>query len=345
LTPAGAQGFSVFLEDKFRTLAAMNLELGSTFVSFDEVGSPTRLPEQDSLRRVWCDYVMTVPLAERRQLSPERAYRAFLLARYGTIEAVNEAYETAWPSILQIPLPQAEVDYLAFSSAQMSHAVRFLTESYRQALRFVALRGRALWNTLILVTLTILFTLIVNPLAAYALSRFRLRATQQILIYLLATMAFPPEVGMIPSFLLLRDLHLLNTFPALILPGLANGFSIFLLKGFFDSLPQELYEAAEIDGAGAGRIFFSISLPLSLPILAVIALQAFLAAYGSFMWAFLVCQEPKMWTLMVWLYQYQMITPPHAVMAALVLASIPTLIVFVTCQKVILRGIIIPTLK
>ena len=120
---------------------------------------------------------------------------------------------------------------------------------------------------------------------------------------------------------MLRDLHLLNTFAALILPGVANGFSIFLLKGFFDSLPKELYEAASIDGAGEIRMFIRISLPLCKPILAVIALQAFIAAYGSFMWAFLVCQDPKMWTLMVWLYQYQITATGHEVMAALLLAA------------------------
>ena len=97
--------------------------------------------------------------------------------------------------------------------------------------------------------LSILLALIVNPLAAYALSRYNLPSQYKILLFLIATMAFPAVVTMIPNFLLLRDLGLLNTFAALLLPGMANGYSIFLLKGFFDSLPKELYEAADIDGA------------------------------------------------------------------------------------------------
>jgi multiple sugar transport system permease protein len=199
----------------------------------------------------------------------------------------------------------------------------------------------------VLVGLTILTTLTVNPLAAYALSRFQLRATNQILIFLLATMAFPPAVSMIPAFLLLRDLHLLNTFFALVLPGAANGFSIFLLKGFFDSLPKELYEAASIDGASELNMFTTITLPLCKPILAVIALNAFIGAYGGFMWAFLSCQDERMWTLMVWLYQFQQMysSQPYMVMAALALASLPTFLIFLTCQKIILRGIIIPSMK
>ena len=95
----------------------------------------------------------------------------------------------------------------------------------------------------------------VNPLAAYALSRYRLSYTPKVLIFMLATMAFPAEVAMIPNFLLIKQLGLLNTFAALILPGLASGYFIFLLKGFFDSLPAELYEAASIDGASELRMF------------------------------------------------------------------------------------------
>jgi len=94
------------------------------------------------------------------------------------------------------------------------------------------------------------------------------------------TMAFPPMVTQIPVFLMLRKLHLLNTFAALILPGLANGYSIFLLKGFFDGLPKELYEAAELDGASETQMFTRICLPMSTPVLAVIGLGAFTHAYG-----------------------------------------------------------------
>ena len=96
------------------------------------------------------------------------------------------------------------------------------------------------------------------------------------------------------QWIMIKNMGLLNTFGALVLPGIASGYSIFLLKGFFDSLPAELYETAMLDGAGELRIFFRITLPLTKPILAVIALGAFSAAYGAFMFAFLTCQDPKM---------------------------------------------------
>ena len=141
------------------------------------------------------------------------------------------------------------------------------------------------------------------------------------------------------------NVTLLNTYWALILPGVASGYSVFILKGFFDSLPQEIYESAVIDGAGEIRIFTRITLPMSKPVLAVIALWSFTAAYGSFTWALIICQDPKMWTLMVHLYQYQMLVDPCEVLSALTLASLPTLVVFIITQKVILKGIILPTYK
>ncbi|MDD5171235.1 MAG: carbohydrate ABC transporter permease, partial [Syntrophales bacterium] len=167
----------------------------------------------------------------------------------------------------------------------------------------------------------------------------------KILLFLMLTMAFPPMVTQIPNFLLLRELNLLNSFWALILPGLANGYSIFLLKGFFDSLPKELYEAAEIDGASEPRIFWQITMTLSKPILAVIALGAFTAAYSNFMFAILICQDNSMWTLMPWLYQLQQNSGQGVLFASLLVAAIPTFLVFALCQNVIMRGIVVPVEK
>ncbi len=92
-------------------------------------------------------------------------------------------------------------------------------------------------------------------------------------------------------------------------------------------------------------MFWQITLPLSQPILAVMALNAFAAAYGAFMHAFLICQDPKMWTFMVFLYEFQQTHSVPLVMASLVVAAIPTLSVFVVCQNIILRGIVIPSFK
>ena len=158
------------------------------------------------------------------------------------------------------------------------------------------------------------------------------------LLFLLATM--------IPNFLLLKQFNLLNTFWALILPGAASGYSIFLLKGFFDSLPRELYEAGMIDGAGELTLFSRVTLPLSKPIFAVIALGAFAGAYGNFLFAMVLCQAQSHWTIMVWVYEFQALgAPQYVMMAALVIASLPMLIVFLFAQRTIMRGVILPSFK
>jgi len=353
--------FLAALKQEYPSLDAFNIAAEANFQNWDEIpfsellpGAPEKTPVHEinasliyALNRVWCEFAGQLPANQRQILAPETHYQQFLLKKYGALEHINQQYGWSHTEIESISLPIPEFDYFHYRNNQQTFFWKFLTFNFGQVIKFMITKGRALLNTILLVFLTMLATLTVNPLAAYALSRFNLKTTRQILVFLLATMAFPAEVAMIPSFLLLRDLNLLNTFAALILPGLANGYSIFLLKGFFDSLPKELYEAAAIDGASEITMFLRITLPLCKPILAVIALGAFLAAYGGFMWAFLVCQDQNMWTLMVWLYQFQqqMATQPSMIMAALVLSSIPTLIVFLTSQKIILRGIIIPTMK
>lgn len=219
--------------------------------------------------------------------------------------------------------------------------------NYKMVGEYLFMRGRAFLNTLILVILSVLAHLTINPLAAYALSRFNIKGTEKIILFLLATMAFPAAVTAIPGFLLVRDLGLLNTFAALILPTLASGMSIFILKGFFDAMPRELYEAASIDGASEWLVFRKITLPMTTPILAVNALNSFIAAYNSWEWAFLVCQKESHWTLAVWMYQMsiQFGGQPWCIMAGFVLVSIPTAVVFLLCQKVILRGIVLPSMK
>ena len=302
---------------------------------------------------LWRAFVATLPYRDLAATSAEADWQAFLKARYRTLGALNAAYRDAhgrpfaatdWRDV---PLPLAQAFAVTFADHGAALLWRDLAASYRTVVDALFLRGRAWWNTLVLVLLTILATLTVNPLAAYALSRFRLPHTEGILLFLLATMAFPAAVTAIPGFLLIRELGLLNTFAALVLPTVANGLSIFVLKGFFDALPRELYEAATIDGATEWQIFRHITLPMTTPILAVNALNAFIAAYNSWEWALLVCQRQSHWTLSVWLYQMSQTYAgtPWVTLAGFVLVSIPTALVFLLCQRVILSGIVLPSMK
>ncbi len=241
----------------------------------------------------------------------------------------------------RLPLVAYEADHLIKEKKEIRR--EFATRNYTYVFDFIALNGRALWNTFLFCALAVLTQLIVNPLCAYALSRHSLPITSNILLFLLAAMAFPAEVAMIPSFLLLKDLGLLNTFAALVLPTAASGFMIFLLKGFFDSLPREIFESAQIDGATDWLMLLKMALPLCRPVLGYLALLAFMGAYGSFLFAFLVAQKQEMWTLMVFIFQMQGYAPKAVMMAALTLAAVPTLLVFLAAQRTIMKGIILPS--
>jgi len=336
------------LENEFKTVAAFNRQTEENIKTFKDLKFSPTPPTHSILRMYWLDFVLkNVPVKDWTLNTPANLYHAFLRHKYKNISALNSAYATTLKNFQQVKLPLKLADYNEFIKNKTSIRWSFFAINYRIVIDFLFKKGRAIMVTILLVGLTILGALTVNPLAAYALSRGKQATASKILIFFLATMAFPAEVAMIPGFLLLRDLGLLNTLGALVLPGLANGYSIFLLKGFFDSIPRELYEAAEIDGANEFTKFWAITYPMSKPILAVIALSAFTMAYGGFMWAFLVCQDPKMWTIMVWLYDFQgrYAHQPGMCMAAFALASIPTLLVFLFCQKIIMRGIVIPTMK
>jgi multiple sugar transport system permease protein len=353
-----SSSYSKYLKAKYHNdIELLNKRYGTAYSSWGNITMPSEPPPGGALGD-WADFiegwkdpldgaVYTPPIETLSIYSVDNLFRDWLQKKYGTVDAFKNATHasysiSAWKDVT---LPQEDLKYLTFLKEISKHRREFATRNFTSVFTAVIKNGRAVFNTVVYCLLAILAALTVNPLAAYALSRYKPPSQYKILTLLMLTMAFPPMVGMIPMFLMIRDLHLLNTFPALVLPTLANGYSIFLLKGFFDSLPQELYESAELDGAGEVRIFLQITMSLSKPILAVIALNTFRAAYGNFMMALLICQDDKMWTLMPWLFQLQQRSGQGIVFASLLIAAIPTFLVFALCQNVIMRGIVVPVEK
>jgi len=341
-------GWQVFLRGRHGAIDTLNKLYGSGYADFGDVPFPVdRLRASPQLT----DFLLFLPDRKALPLSalsldtPELRWRAYLKAKYGAASAAGEAHGRTYATFESIPMPQREFDAAVCESNGGAIRRRFAAANFRMVFEYVLLYGHGIRNTVIYCLLAIALALLVNPLAAYALSRYELRSQYKILLFLIATMAFPGVVTMIPNFLLLRDLGLLNTFAALLLPAMANGYAIFLMKGFFDSLPKELFEAADIDGANEWHKFWIITMNLSKPVLAVIALGAFNGAYSNFMFAFILCQDRNMWTLMVWLYQLQQFSSQGVVFASLIVAAIPTLLVFVLCQNIIIKGIVVPTEK
>lgn len=345
--PRSVAYFRKFLTGRYHgDISSLNKLHESSYRSFDEIVLPKRMPTGGPALMDWMDFIAKgIPVNYMRAASAENLYREHLVKEFGSLDEVNKQFGMSWKSVMDINPPVYLADWQHVDANASSLRSEFFTRNYRVVMNYVLLHGRAVLNTVIFVLAVIITQLIVNPACAYALSRYNLNYSYKVLLFLLATMAFPAEVAMIPNFLLLKQFHLLNTYWALILPGMASGYSIFLLKGFFDSLPKELYEAGMLDGASEVTMFRKITIPMSKPIFAVIALHAFTGAYGAFMYAMLVCQDSKMWTIMVWLYQLQIGAPQYVTMAALTVAAIPTLLVFLFTQNVIMRGIIIPSYK
>jgi ABC-type glycerol-3-phosphate transport system permease component len=348
VTPDLTAAYQKYLQDQFKTLPHLNQLLGSSLTKWaDLVLSPT-LPASSSRQQpIWVSFVKTLPTEDRMLHSSENAFQQFMLARYGTLDAINREWGSHYRHIEEVFPPFDQAYLVTFLHDEWAMTLNPMVTNYRVIASYLLGRSNAVPVTLLLIAMSIFCTLTVNPFAAYALSRFNLRGQEAILLFLLATSAFPAMISAIPGYLLMRDLGLLNTFFALVLPGAASGMSIFILKGFFDSLPPELFEAATIDGAKEWQIFLHVTMPMVKPILAINALGAFLAAYTGWEWALIICQDQRMWTMAVWMYQASVwwTATPWVVNAGFIIVSIPTLIVFLTCQNIILRGIIIPQMK
>ncbi len=196
--------------------------------------------------------------------------------------------------------------------------------------------------------------IVISAMAAYSLSKLRPPAYQTILLLFLSTIMIPFETISIPLYLFMRDfsifyiykINLVNTYWALILPGMANAFNIFIFKSFFDKLPDDFIEAARVDGYSETGIFFRIILPVSKPIIAVIAILNFVTIWNSFFWPLIVVNEPQIYTLMLGIYKIiEEGQPWNVVMAAVTISMIPTIVLFVLFQKQIMKGIIFTSLQ
>ncbi|MEU3646323.1 carbohydrate ABC transporter permease [Lentzea sp. NPDC034063] len=175
--------------------------------------------------------------------------------------------------------------------------------------------------------------------AAYALSKLRPIFGNAIMGMMLATLMLPSTAVLVPVYLTLTDLDLLNNPAGIWLPAAANALNVYLLKRFFDQIPEELLEAARIDGAGTWTTLVRIVLPISRPILAVVSIFAVVAAWKDFIWPLLVFPDPAKQTLSVALQRFAPDTPINLLLAGLVLASLPMVALFLAFQRHILAGL------
>jgi multiple sugar transport system permease protein len=252
-----------------------------------------------------------------------------------------------WPKEvpLQPPLPpdalrsQGEAWRLEWVNA-VPGALGYVFHNYLEAWR-AAPWGRYFFNSFFTAFTQVAVGLFLASLAAFALARIPFPGKEGVFVLILATMMVPGEVLLIPNYVLLARLGWLDTYYALIVPWLASVFGIFLLRQFYLSLPQDLFDAARIDGAGYLTQLFRIALPLSLPGLVSYGIFTFLGAYNALLWPLIVTQSPEMRTVQLGLQAFvsEAGSDYGALMAASTFVILPVILGYFVAQRQFIQGI------
>jgi multiple sugar transport system permease protein len=200
---------------------------------------------------------------------------------------------------------------------------------------------RYLLNTFFVSAVVTIAALLFHTMAGYALARLRFPGRETIFLAMFSTFLVSLPVIIVPLFILVRTMGMLNSYSGLIIPAIFNAFGIFLLRQYYLSLPRELEEAAVIDGAGYWRIYWDVILPLSRPIVAALAILFFLANWNSFLWPLTVASDQNLWVVQVAIanFKSQYSASWNYTMAASTIVALPMLILFLIFQRQIMESI------
>ena len=207
--------------------------------------------------------------------------------------------------------------------------------------------ARYFLNSLFVATIGTLLSLMFNATAGYAFAKLRFKGRDRIFQALVAALVIPGQVTMLPLFLMLKEIGLINSFAGVLVPLAASIFGIFLVRQYALSIPDEMLEAARVDGAGEGRIFFQIVVPVLTPILITLALFTFLAAWNDFMWPLIILTDQDNYTLPVALaaLSREHVQDNEMMMAGSVLTILPVLLLFLVLQRYYLQGLLAGSVK
>jgi multiple sugar transport system permease protein len=195
-------------------------------------------------------------------------------------------------------------------------------------------------NTFFICICVVIGIAITSTLAGYADARMEFYGRNVLFILLLTTLMIPFETIIIPNFIIIKHLHWINTYPALIVPWIASVFSVFLLRQFFGQLPQDLFDSAQLDGAGHFRMLWSIVLPLSKGPLAAVMLFAFLGSWNSLLWPLIITNSQSLRPIQLGLTVFlnQEGTEPHLLMAASAFTIAPIVLLYFVAQRQFMEG-------
>ncbi len=203
------------------------------------------------------------------------------------------------------------------------------------------------WNSIIIATITTLSNVLFDSLVGYTLCKFRFPGRYIIFIAILSTLMIPTEMLVIPWYLMSQSFGWLDTYWGIMFPGLMTAFGTFLMKQFFESVPDDFIEAARIDGLNELEIWWRVAMPLVKPALAALAIFVFLGNWTAFIWPLIVTNSVEMYTLPVGLSGFgdEADVAWELIMTGAAISTLPTLIVFLIFQRFIIRGVVMAGLK
>lgn len=201
--------------------------------------------------------------------------------------------------------------------------------------------GRVLLNTFIITAGVTVFNVFFDTLAGYVFAKLRFPGRKFLFLLILATLMVPNQVTVVPLYIIVNELGLLNTHLGMMLPFAASAFGIFLMKQFMETIPSELEKAAMVDGCTRFEVFYKMVIPMSKPAMATLAIFTFIGTWNAFLWPLLVAQDQSMYVLSVALAQFQgrFEADIAALMTGTALASLPVITLFIALQKYYVRGI------
>ena len=202
---------------------------------------------------------------------------------------------------------------------------------------------RNIFNSFVVAISSTALSLLFTSLGGYAFAKFKFPGNRILFYFILATMLIPPELNLVPSFLIMVRLGWVNTFLPLIIPGAASAFGIFLMRQYCASIPTELLEAARLDGASEFGVYWRIVLPIMSPALAALGTLNFVGSWNDFVWPLIILRDPSIQTIMVSIARLPTAqgynTPWGVIVAGATVAVIPTLLVFIFAQRYIVSGL------
>lgn len=207
--------------------------------------------------------------------------------------------------------------------------------------------GRYALNSFAVAAIVTCISVLVNAMAGYAFAKLRFAGRDRLFGALLGALVIPGQVGMLPLFLMLKQMGLVNSYAGVVVPGIASIFGIFLIRQYVMGIPDGLLDAARVDGAGEWRVFLTIILPLSRPILVALGVITFLGTWNDFLWPLVILTDQDMYTLPVALANLfgEHVQDPEIMMAGSVVTVLPVIVLFLSLQRYYIEGMLGGALK